>query len=66
MEPHDQKNLIVLSSIEGNDTTHLKGIQIFLDGYVGFVLVFWWIVFFCTLTVIIVRTVFISDVERVK
>ena len=47
-----EKEYIITRGLEGNDPTQLKGVQIFLEPYVEYIIVFWWIVFFSTLGVL--------------
>lgn len=52
-----EKNIIVLQRLEGNDPTHLKGMQIFLAPYADFLVMMWWVVW--TLTFLIVAYKFV-------
>jgi hypothetical protein len=49
--------LIVLVGLEGNDPTHLKGLQIFLAPHLDALMHVWQLVFFFTLAYVAVRFV---------
>ena len=46
---------IVLSGLEGNQPTHLKGMQVYLSPHLGALMTGWWIIFFLMLAFILTR-----------
>jgi hypothetical protein len=51
----DEILIIVLKGLEGNDPTHLKGLQTFLEPQVDLIIIFWWTVFLIVISVVIFK-----------
>jgi hypothetical protein len=52
----DEYPMIVLEGLEGNDPSHLKGMQIYIEPYLDNIIIFWWVVFITTLFIVSVKT----------
>ena len=48
---------IVLYRLEGNDPTHMKGLQLWLAPHADFIVMMWWAVWTLTLITIVYHTV---------
>ena len=51
------KNIVVLNGLEGNEPTHLYGMQKILAPYAHNIEIFWWIVWVSTLAIIIFKMI---------
>jgi cytochrome c-type biogenesis protein CcmH/NrfF len=49
--------LIVLKGLEGNQPTHLYGLQVYLAPHLAMLTALWWIVFVVTLATVVARTI---------
>lgn len=45
--------LVILPGLEGNERTHLEGLQLYLAPHLDFLLVFWWAVFAATIAAVL-------------
>jgi hypothetical protein len=54
------KNLIVLKALEGNDPTHLSGMQLYMQEHLTVFTTLWWAMFIITSAVVISRLVAFS------
>ena len=61
-----EKEYIITRGLEGNDPTQLKGVSIFLEPYVEYIIIFWWIVFFSTLGVLMYKLLKVFWEENVS
>jgi len=50
------KEIIILGRLEGNDVTHLKGIQHFIAPHTDVIVMFWWILWVSALLIAIFKT----------
>lgn len=50
------KEIIILGRLEGNDVTHLKGIQTWLAPHADILVMMWWIVWVLALVIVVFRT----------
>ena len=50
---YNTKNIIVLQELQGNEVTHLKGIQQYLKPFVLEIIIFWWLLWSITLLIIL-------------
>ena len=57
MSTDTQKNLIVLQRLEGNDPTHVKGMQVWLAPHTDVIIMFWWALWVGTLLMVLRRLV---------
>lgn len=51
----EEKNIIVLQRLEGNDPTQLKGMQTFLAPHTEFIVMVWWVVWVLTFLVVLLK-----------
>jgi len=61
-----QANTIVLEGLEGNNPAHLKGLQIFMAPHIGALTASWWLIFFLTLTVVILRGIVVPLLKKYR
>ncbi|MBL4644664.1 MAG: hypothetical protein JKX80_02240 [Candidatus Pacebacteria bacterium] len=51
------KNIIILQRLEGNEATHLKGIQVPLAPYTDFLIMLWWFVWIAVLIIVMYKAI---------
>ena len=54
---NEEKNIIVLQGLEGNEPAHLSGLQVPLAPHVDTLIVGWWIVLVLTTLVVLYKAV---------
>lgn len=52
-----EKKLIILERLEGNEPTHLKGMQEWLAPHTDVLIMFWWVVWVTTLLIVVFRAI---------
>ena len=62
----NEKTQIVLTALEGNDATHLKGMQVYLAPHIDTLIFMWWMVMMATVVYLVGTYIVIPLINNAK